>query len=246
MHHGEFNDPCLVEVYDAECPWSRDDEFFLSLVNQRQEARVLDLGCGTGRLTLALAAAGHSVTGVDPALPSLEVARRKPGAETVNWVPGTSSVLTAEADVFDVAVMTSHVAQFFVDDDEWHLTLGHLHRALVSGGSLLFDARDPNARQWERWNPTDSRRRTVLADGRIVSTWTEVTDITDDAVSFTYHYEFPGNERHISTATLRFRSEEQLRTSLRDAGFAIAEIFGGWEGQPVGHGDGEFIVSARA
>ena len=58
MRNAEFNDPRLVIVYDAECPWSRDDDFFLSVVNQTPGARVLDLGCGTGRLALGLSAAG--------------------------------------------------------------------------------------------------------------------------------------------------------------------------------------------
>lgn len=48
MRNAEFNDPRLVTVYDAECPWSREDDFFLSVVNETPAARVLDLGCGTG------------------------------------------------------------------------------------------------------------------------------------------------------------------------------------------------------
>ncbi|HEX6920353.1 MAG TPA: class I SAM-dependent methyltransferase, partial [Actinomycetes bacterium] len=81
MRNAEFRDRRLVPVYDAECPWSRDDDFFLSVVGETPGARVLDLGCGTGRLALGMAAAGHTVTGVDPARASLEAARAKPGAE---------------------------------------------------------------------------------------------------------------------------------------------------------------------
>ena len=57
MWHGEFRHPRLVQVYDAVCRWSPEDDFFVSVVG-RPPARVLDLGCGTGRLTLALAATG--------------------------------------------------------------------------------------------------------------------------------------------------------------------------------------------
>jgi predicted TPR repeat methyltransferase len=37
-----------LEVYDAVCVWSREEDFFLTFVNETPAARVLDLGCGTG------------------------------------------------------------------------------------------------------------------------------------------------------------------------------------------------------
>ncbi len=243
MQHAEFRDRRLVEVYDAECRWSRDDDFFLSVVNGAGAARVLDLGCGTGRLALGMARAGHSVTGVDPARASLDAARAKPGAHAVTWVEGMSSVLPDTA--FDVAVMTSHVAQFLVTDEEWTRTLGDLSRALVPRGSLAFDTRDPRARAWERWNPIDSERRIALADGRVVRVWTEVTGIEDGIVRFTHHYEFPDRAELQSTAALRFRNEEEVRASLHDAGFSIGAIYGGWKREPVGDGDGELLVIAH-
>lgn len=49
-----------------------------------------------------------------------------------------------------------------------------------------------------------------------------------------------------SSATLRFRTEEELRASLDDAGFVVEAIYGGWLRQPIGPGDdGEFLVAAR-
>ena len=49
-----------------------------------------------------------------------------------------------------------------------------------------------------------------------------------------------------SVSTLRFRSEETLRGTLEPAGFEVIQIFGGWERQLVGQGDGEFIAVAQA
>ncbi|NML53168.1 class I SAM-dependent methyltransferase [Streptomyces sp. R302] len=243
MLHAEFRDPLLVAVYDAECPWTREDDFFLGVVGETPRGRVLDLGCGTGRLTLGLAAAGHVVTGVDPARASLRAARAKPGSERVTWVEGTSADLPEAA--FDVAVMTSHVAQFFVTDEEFGRALADLRRALVPGGRLVFDTRDPAARRWEAWNPVDSHRQVELADGTVVTAWTEVTAVTDGAVSFTHHYALPDHQQLQSTATLRFRTEREVRAALRTAGFQVGHVYGGWNREPVGDGDGELLVIAH-
>lgn len=235
----------LAAIYDAENRWGRDDDFFLAAVDETPVARVLDLGCGTGRFTLALAAAGHTVTGVDPHRASLDAARAKPGADRVTWIEGTSAVLPDAA--YDVAVLTSHVAQEIRAEDDWTRTLADLRRALVPGGRLIFDSRDPAARRWERWNPRDSRRRVALPDGTVVDAWTELTEVRDGLVSFVHHYVLPNGDELRSPGTLRFRTDEELRAALADAGFTVERIHGGWAGEPVGASDdGELVVCARA
>jgi ubiquinone/menaquinone biosynthesis C-methylase UbiE len=243
MRHGEFEDPRLVEVYDAEFVWGWDDDFFMAVLAERSAPRVLDLGCGTGRLAVAMAASGHEVTAVDPAAASLAAARRKPGAGRVRWVEGTADDLPIRA--YDAALMTSHVAQFLVDDLQWRAALRALRRSLDRGGRLIFDSRDPADRRWAKWNPVDSRRIVVLPDGSTVDTWTEVTAERAGVVSFTQHYVFDGGEELTSEATLRFRTEQEIRVSLEAAGFDVDRIYGGWSREPVGLSqDGELIVVA--
>lgn len=258
MRNGEFEDPRLVEVYDAECVWGVEDDLFLALVAEvglgagrldGPSLRVADLGCGTGRFTLALADAGHAVTGIDPAVASLERARGRPGAERVTWIVGTASALPA-TDTFDVVVLTSHVAQFLVGDDEWADALGRVRRALVPGGRLAFESRDPLDRRWERWNPVGSRRRVGLADGTAVDIETEVTDLGGDpdapTVALVHRYAFADGARAESRSSLRFRTESELRATLVAAGLTVDQVFGGWRREPVGESpDGELIVVAR-
>ena len=251
-HQAEFREARLVEVYDAQNTWGPDDDYFLARATEGPGPRVLDLGCGTGRLTVALAAAGHHVTGIDPADASLDAARRRPGAEAVTWVHGTSA--DAPAGAFDVALMTSHVAQFFVADDEWAGVLADLRAALVPGGILVFDTRDPRDRAWESWHTPDERDPVVLSDppgdrpgeARVVQTWCEITGERDGVVDFTLGYEMPEGDELLSTATLRFRPEDEVRASVEAAGFALEQVFGGWRREPVGEGAGELLVVARA
>jgi SAM-dependent methyltransferase len=244
VHHGEFRDLRVVALYDLAFPWSRDDDFFVSVLADEPARDVLDLGCGTGRLAIALAARGYAVTGVDPAGPSLALARRKAGADAVTWIEGSTEVLPADA--FDAAVMTSHVAQFFVSDEDFAVALAGLRRALRRGGRLIFDSRDPAARAWEGCNPAESRRVLSLPDGGTCTTWAEVTSVVDGAVSITGHYEFSDGDRRLATLTLRFRTEAELRAASTAAGLTVTAIYGGWNRDPIGHPDGELLVVARA
>jgi len=236
--------------YDVENAWAADDDFFLGLANAASHRRVLDLGCGTGRLTTAIAAAGHVVTGVDPDAGALQAAARKPHGDKVGWLVGTSSALLQGA-AFDLALMTGHVAQAIVDAQEWAETLADLHRVLVPGGRLSFDSRDPQARAWERWNPQDSRGETELPDGARLESWYEVTDVAESpdggvtTVTFEDHGVLPGGGHEVASASLAFRTEDRLREDLARAGFTVEHIYGGWHREPVGEGVGELVVVAR-
>lgn len=244
MQNAEFNDPRLARLYEMLGPWGLSDQFFVDLANEAPNSRVVDLGCGTGQITLKLADAGHEVTGIDPAAASLDLARVKPGAGRVTWIEGSSA--RAPANTFDLALMTNHVAQFITDDEAWLALLKDLHSALIPGGRLAFDSRDPVARGWERWNPCDTREQLALADGSEVVTWTEVTEVSGELVNFVHHYVFSNTDDELlSQMSLRFRPERTLRTSLEAVGFEIEAIYGGWQRESVGEGNGEFIVIAR-
>ncbi len=64
----------------------RRDVPFWTRVASGADGRVLELGCGTGRVSLALAAAGVNVVGVDRSAPMLERAIRR--AEALRHNPG--------------------------------------------------------------------------------------------------------------------------------------------------------------
>ncbi|WP_250030437.1 class I SAM-dependent methyltransferase [Paractinoplanes maris] len=78
---------------------------------------------------------------VEPARLALDAARRKPGTGRVRWVEGAAEVLPQRS--FEAVLMTGHVAQFFISDEQWLSTLRLLRRSLVAGGRLIFDSRDP-------------------------------------------------------------------------------------------------------
>jgi SAM-dependent methyltransferase len=95
----------FVEAYDAfhgsgQYPLDGDIAFYTALA-RRAGGPVLELGCGTARVALPLAAAGLDVTGVDMAEAMLAVARRKLQVAPVD-VQGRLTLLAADMTTIDL------------------------------------------------------------------------------------------------------------------------------------------------
>ena len=73
----------------------------MELLKLTQAKKVVDLGCGTGRVTMEMAKAGYEVTAIDPNAEAIHFAKNKTGAELVTWIVGDSKDLKKEA--YDVA-----------------------------------------------------------------------------------------------------------------------------------------------
>lgn len=233
------------DLYDAVNSWSASDDFFLGFLTAVPEARVLDLGCGTGGITLAAAAAGCEVVGIDPDRPSLQAAQAKPGAHRVRWIEGTSSAIPAGTG-FDGAIMSSNVVQAILEDTELSRTFHDIAAQLVPGGRLAFDTRDPDARGWEAWTKERSHRVVVLPEGE-VQHWYQTTHVDEEAglVDFRAHEVGPDGTESSVPSRIRFRSQLQIRDMLTDAGLVVEDVFGGFHGEPVGQGVGALVVIAR-
>jgi surface antigen len=76
--------------------------------------------------------------------------------------------------------------------------------------------------------------------------WTEITSVVDGDVMSVHRYRFSDGDEREATATMRFRPEAEIRAALTKAGFTIEQIYGGWNRDPIGHPDGEFLVIARS
>src|SRR5580698_3067572 len=86
----EFTDPRQVAIYDAVNSYEpgTQPDFYLGVAEEVSAETVVDLGCGTGIITLELANRGYRMIGVDPSPLMLEVAQQKSGAGRVLWVHG--------------------------------------------------------------------------------------------------------------------------------------------------------------
>lgn len=240
----EFTDPRLVAIYETVNPYApaTQPHFYAQLAAEMGAVSIVDLGCGTGLITRDLAGQGYRVIGIDPAAAMIDIARHRPNGEVVRWIVGdATSVGTPAADM---AIMTGHVAQFFLDDHDWRVALTALHAGLRPGGMLAFETRNPLAREWERWTPEFRSSVVDPVVGRI-DTWSDTHDVTDGIVSYTIHYLFIATgDEILAPCRLRFRTLAELTESLVAAGFAIQRIHGDWDRRPADAMTSELIVVA--
>ncbi len=108
--------------------------------------KVLDVGCGGGILSEEFARAGCQVTGVDPAEPSLEVARQHAQSENlnINYQFGTGENIPFNDAVFDVVVCCDVLEH--VNDVE--KVTQELLRVVKPGGVVFFDTINRTAKSY--------------------------------------------------------------------------------------------------
>jgi SAM-dependent methyltransferase len=218
-----FADRRLAEIYDPLDPDRSDLDVYAAIVEEFGARRVLDVGCGTGTFGCMLAERGVEVVGVDPAGASLDVARRKPGADRVRWIHGDATMLPPlEADL---ATMTANVAQVFLTDQDWLATLRGIRAALAPNGRLVLETRVPERKAWLEWNRQETHNRPDIPGVGVVENWCDLIEVADSLVTFRWTSIFASDGAVLtSDSTLRFRSREEVERSLQAAGFVVDEV----------------------
>lgn len=223
-----YEDCRLVDLYDIDNPDGPDHDFYRSLADEIGASSILDLGCGTGMLTVSLALAGRDVIGVDPSGAMLAFAHARPGGDRVDWIKGDSTAIP-NAD-FDYAVMTGNVAQH-LGQEEWRRALGDLRHGMRAGSTLAFETRNPLARAWDGWSsPEQSTRATP--HGPLVE-WMAADEITPGTVRIqAFNLFLETGETVVEDFDLQFRELDAIHADLESASFTVEAVYGDWNRTP--------------
>lgn len=221
-----YDDPALAELYDISCGWSEDRDFYRQLAGDTPIS-VLDLGCGTGLVCNAYAAVGHHVTGADPSPAMLDVARRQPHGDRIEWVAATAQDFRSDRR-FDLVIMTGHAFQVLLEDDDIAAALAAMRRHLKPDGRAVFESRNPALDWAARW---DGALSTYRHRGAPVRQATHVRGRDGALLTFELHYHLP-ERTLVSTSVLRFCSRDEIEARLAHAGLAVEHLFGDWHEGP--------------
>jgi SAM-dependent methyltransferase len=207
------HDPALARSYDAgvaDCPLLAADQAFAERHFDRP-GRLLDLGCGTGRLLVPFARRGYWVLGVDLSEAMLRVARAKAQAAgvPVHLVRANVVELGGLADAsFDYAACLFSTLGMVSGAGHRRRVLEHAHRLLRPGGKVVLHVHNYWFNLWDRQG-----RRWLLRD--LTSALTASRDQGDRPM--------PAHQGIAGLALHHFTRREAVRL-LRATGFRVLEI----------------------
>ncbi|MDX1687042.1 MAG: class I SAM-dependent methyltransferase [Candidatus Promineifilaceae bacterium] len=231
----------IAPYYDLLHADLKEDVGFVLALAGRAEGPVLELGCGTGRLLLPLARAGHHVTGVDRSAAMLRRARDRL-EEAEEAVRRRVRLVEDDVTAFDLKekayglVLFSYNTFLHLDPSSAVAACRTASHHLRAGGTLFIDvtnpllmAHTPNDRflTLERTltDPESGNTILVLASNRVDEaaqilhiTW--IYDATP-AASGPVH-------RTIAEAAYHYYFPHQMELILQESGFSLAAVYGAY------------------
>lgn len=226
----------IAELYD---PWSRsvvEDVGFYVAEAVAAGGPVVELGVGTGRIAIPVAAEGIEVIGVDSSERMLEVCRRR--AELAG-VAGLIDLRLGDLREPPVSERVRLVTVPFrsllhlLEDEERLKALAAARELLVPGGRLVFDVfapgRDDILETHGRWierEPGIWERADWDEQGRTLT-----LSVRDDSGG--------------STMQLAWLAPEDWRRLIRRAGFELVALYGWFDRRPYRGGEDTVWVARR-
>lgn len=240
-------DRLLAETYDAVNATVRDpsgDRAFYAGLADTCGGPVLEIGCGTGRVLLPIAEAGHEVVGVDPSEAMLAIARRRlPAGATL--VCGMAESLDLPRRDFALATFPFRSFMHLETPDDQLEALGRVHAHLRPGGWVALDVFEPKLESFAQ--DVQRGEMTFTWEGRQVlrkATITRDRVLQHNRVHFDFVDPETGEVLGSSSFVMRWTFRYELEHLLVRAGFTPLRWSSGFDGRPY-EAEGDIVVVAR-
>lgn len=139
----------LAEVYDLlmdDIDYTQWVDYLITHIEKHQAPGkvLLDLGCGTGSISIPLAERGYSVTGIDVSTEMLTQAEQKAweAGVYINFFQQDIRELNLDFQV-DIVVATFDTFNYIIDEQDLIKVFQNIYGVLKDGGILIFDINTP-------------------------------------------------------------------------------------------------------
>lgn len=229
----------IVELYDLEHNDYQDDIELLVALAELGEGPILELGCGTGRVMLPLAEAGHTVVGVDSSEPMLAVARERLKGLPTSVVAGDMAAIEAiPGGPFGMIIASLNSLMHLTEPEQQQMAITSAYRSLAASGRLVIDILNPSISQLNHLlNTTHLEGSWQREDGSTIDKWGhrragEEPQIIDTLLWYD-SVDSSGVVRRVRTRfDLRYVHQSELALMLQIAGFAHVDWYGSYELDP--------------
>jgi SAM-dependent methyltransferase len=251
----------IAEFYDIDMGLnadSRDIAFYRAAclsAPRRGASRVLELGCGTGRITLDLCEAGLEVVGIDRSLPMLRILAQKAQDRSFAQPPllaVTDIARLALQGPFDIILCPFSAFTYLVEDADRAGALQSIRSILAPHGRFLLDIFIPDRAVESRFGEEIfDYRRAVPGSGWLERRKRLMRDTLPGVNRIIRYYKFFDDEgacaREIVTESRqRGYAPYELLYVLQQSGFAVVSATADFAGGPPVAGSRVLCVETRA
>jgi ubiquinone/menaquinone biosynthesis C-methylase UbiE len=247
------------EIYVDSAP--QDLELYQELAAECG-GRILELGCGTGRVSLPLARAGHSITALDLSPAMLERFRTKLALEPaevqqrVELLAGDMVELELSRQ-FGLILSPFRAFQHVTEAADQRRCLTAVARHLADGGRFVFNAFEPNYSMIERNRQAglvwQMDHEVPLADGGVIRRFYFVRPDTVRQIQHVWlRYEVYSPQQlllstEIEQFDMRWMNRYEAQYLLELSGLEVVAAYGGFDRRPMDEQQRELIyVCQRA
>jgi ubiquinone/menaquinone biosynthesis C-methylase UbiE len=222
---------------NAQTVQRRDVRFWQRLA-AAASGPVLELGCGTGRITMPIARDGTSVTGIDRSAPMLARARakhaRRRDAARVDFVRGDIRRLPFRTRRFGLVMAPCGILQSLIRERDLAETLASVARVLKRGGRFGIDL-VPDLPAWSEYRARQTLSGTLARGVRVSLVESVRQDRRRKLTIFEQLYTTArrgARREHRFSLTFRTLSVPQMTRRLEKAGFRVDAVLGDYRGGP--------------
>jgi ubiquinone/menaquinone biosynthesis C-methylase UbiE len=232
----------------------RRDVGFWRRVASERKGLVLELGCGTGRVSVALARSGVELIGIDRSAAMLDRAARRARPlrqgkrrGRLTLIRGDIRALPFRERVFSSVLAPYGVVQSLLAERDLTAALASIRKVLAYGGIFGLEL-VPDVPQWREYDNRVQLQGTARGGVHLTLIESVRQDRPRHRTTFRQRYiERRGGRRqeHDFDLTFRTLSVPQMTRRLERAGFEVDAVLGDYHGTPWTQAADEWIILAR-